>query len=252
MSHRILLVDDEIDILEFVRYNLQKEGYEVFTAQNGAEALKAAAKYRPHLILLDMMMPVMDGAQTCRAIRQDPQLRDTMVVFLSALGEEDQQLTGFGVGADDYLTKPIKMKLLVSRVQAILKRIDAETAPAEPAAAGIAVDRERYTVTRDGNEIALPRKEFALLDLLYSSPGKLFSREEIYTKIWGTEVVVGDRTMTCTSANCARRSATNASSPSRAWATNSNPEPGHSRRMKRIWTHRTNTGASSSRWAATC
>ena len=195
MSHRILLVDDEIDILEFVRYNLQKEGYEVFTAQNGAEALKAAAKYRPHLILLDMMMPVMDGAQTCRAIRQDPQLRDTMVVFLSALGEEDQQLTGFGVGADDSLPKPIKMKLLVSRVQAILKRIDAETAPAEPAAAGIAVDREHYTVTRDGNEIALPRKEFALLDLLYSSPGKLFSREEIYTKIWGTEVVVGDRTI---------------------------------------------------------
>ena len=149
MSHRILLVDDEIDILEFVRYNLQKEGYEVFTAQNGAEALKAAAECRPHLILLDMMMPVMDGAKTCRAIRQDPQLRDTMVVFLSALGEEDQQLTGFGVGADDYLTKPIKMKLLVSRVQAILKRIDAETAPAEPAAAGIAVDREHYTVTRD-------------------------------------------------------------------------------------------------------
>ena len=174
MSHRILLVDDEIDILEFVRYNLQKEGYEVFTAQNGAEALKAAAECRPHLILLDMMMPVMDGAQTCRAIRQDPQLRDTMVVFLSALGEEDQQLTGFGVGADDYLTKPIKMKLLVSRVQAILKRIDAETAPAEPAAAGIAVDREHYTVTRDGHEIALPRKKNAQLDQLKTSPRKLF------------------------------------------------------------------------------
>lgn len=195
MSHRILLVDDEIDILEFVRYNLLKEGYEVFTAQNGAEALKAAAECRPHLILLDMMMPVMDGAQTCRAIREDPRLRDTMVVFLSALGEEEQQLTGFGVGADDYLTKPIKMKLLVSRVQAILKRIDAETAPAEPAAAGITVDRERYAVLRDGHEVALPRKEFALLDLLYSSPGKLFSREEIYAKIWGTEVVVGDRTI---------------------------------------------------------
>ena len=193
MSHRILLVDDEVDILEFVKYNLVKEGYEVFTAQNGAEAMKVAAERRPHLILLDMMMPVMDGAQTCRAIRQDPQLRDTMVVFLSALGEEQQQLTGFDVGADDYLTKPIKMKLLVSRVQAILKRID-DSAPAAPAA-GIAVDRERYTVTRDGHEIALPRKEFALLELLYSSPGKLFSREEIYTKIWGTEVVVGDRTI---------------------------------------------------------
>ena len=132
MSHRILLVDDEVDILEFVRYNLVREGYEVFTAQNGAEALQAAAACRPHLILLDMMMPVMDGAQTCRAIREDPVLKDTMVVFLSALGEEEQQLTGFGVGADDYLTKPIKMKLLVSRVQAILKRIDADPAPDKP------------------------------------------------------------------------------------------------------------------------
>ena len=160
MSHRILLVDDEVDILEFVRYNLVREGYEVFTAENGAEALKAAAECRPHLILLDMMMPVMDGAQTCRAIRQNPVLKDTMVVFLSALGEEGQQLAGFDVGADDYLTKPIKMKLLVSRVQAILKR-----------------------------------KEFALLDLLHSSPGKLIPREEIYAKIWGTEVVVGDRTI---------------------------------------------------------
>ena len=115
MSHRILLVDDEVDILEFVRYNLVREGYEVFTAENGAEALKIAAECRPHLILLDMMMPVMDGAQTCRAIRANPLLKDTMVVFLSALGEEGQQLAGFGVGADDYLTKPIKMKLLVSR-----------------------------------------------------------------------------------------------------------------------------------------
>ena len=195
MSHRILLVDDEVDILEFVRYNLVREGYEVFTAENGAEALKVAAECRPHLILLDMMMPVMDGAQTCRAIRQNPVLKDTMVVFLSALGEEDQQLTGFGVGADDYLTQPMQMKLLVSRVQAILKRIGAETAPAEPAAAGVGVGRERYTVIRDGQEITLPRKEFALLDLLPSSPGKLIPREEIYAKIWGTEVVVGDRTI---------------------------------------------------------
>ena len=132
MSHRILLVDDEVDILEFVRYNLVREGYEVYTAQNGAEALQRAATCRPHLILLDMMMPVMDGVETCRAIRRDPRLRDTMIVFLSALGEEEQQLAGFGVGADDYLTKPIKMKLLVSRVQAILKRIDADDTPAAP------------------------------------------------------------------------------------------------------------------------
>ena len=204
MSHRILLVDDEVDILEFVRYNLVREGYEVFTAENGAEALEKAAECRPHLILLDMMMPVMDGAQTCRAIRRNPVLKDTMVVFLSALGEEGQQLAGFDVGADDYLTKPIKMKLLVSRVQAILKRIDADRPPEKAPAPGLTVDRERYTVIRDGQEITLPRKEFALLDLLHSS--------------WATA------RSTCTSASCARRSATNASSRSRAWDINMNPE----------------------------
>ena len=176
MKHRILIVDDEPDILEFVKYNLAREGYEVFTAQNGAEALAAAAEHRPHLILLDMMMPVMDGAETCRAIRRDPALRDTMVVFLSALGEEEQQLAGFGAGADDYLTKPIRMKLLVSRVQAILKRID--TTPA----ARIALDRTRHAVCREGQCIALPRKEFELLDLLCSEPGRLFTREEIYRR----------------------------------------------------------------------
>lgn len=193
MSHRILLVDDEDDILEFVRYNLVREGYEVYTARNGADALDMAARYRPHLILLDRMMPVLDGAETCRAIRRDPRLRDTMVVFLSALGEEEQQLSGFGVGADDYLVKPIQMKLLKSRVRAILNRIDIDRHPAPDE--GVVVDRERYTVRCDGREISLPRKEFALLDLLVSSPGKLVSREEIYAKIWGSEVVVGDRTI---------------------------------------------------------
>ena len=143
-----------------------------------------------------MMMPVMDGIETCRAIRRDPQLKDTMVVFLSALGEEEQQLSGFGVGADDYLTKPIKMKLLVSRVQALLKRVDSgtPTAGAEPHS-GITIDRERYTATCDGREIVLPRKEFALLDLLCSQPGRLVTREEIYSRIWGSDVVVGDRTI---------------------------------------------------------
>ncbi|MDE6446472.1 MAG: response regulator transcription factor [Alistipes sp.] len=196
MPHRILLVDDEPDIIEFVRYNLLREGYEVFTAPNGAEALRVAAECRPHLILLDRMMPVMDGAETCRAIRRDPELRSAIVVFLSALGEEEQQLTGFGAGADDYLVKPIRMKLLVSRVRAILKRVDEkESAEAAVEAAGIEIDRERYTVRCDGREIALPRKEFALLDLLSSAPGKLVPREEIYARIWGSEVVVGDRTI---------------------------------------------------------
>lgn len=198
MNHRILLVDDEIDILEFIRYNLVREGYDVRTAENGAEALRVAAEFRPHLILLDCMMPVMDGAETCRAIRNDPRLKKTIVIFLSALGEEEQQLAGFGAGADDYLTKPIKMKLLVSRIRAVLQRVEV-TGAAEEAAplavAGLTIDSARHRVVCDGRELVLPRKEFALLQLLCASPGELISREDIYTKIWGTDVVVGDRTI---------------------------------------------------------
>lgn len=193
MSHRILLVDDEVDILEFVRYNLVREGYEVRTAQNGAEALRIAAEYRPHLILLDRLMPVMDGERTCRAIRRDPALKETLIIFLSALGEEEQQLTGFDAGADDYLTKPIAMKLLVSRIRAVLKRIGAE--PAEADAAAVTIDAAGHAVLRDGERITLPRKEFALLELLAARPGELVPREEIYAAVWGREVVVGDRTI---------------------------------------------------------
>ena len=189
MSHRILLIDDEDDILEFIRYNLTKAGYEVYTARNGAEGLQQAAAHRPHLILLDVMMPTMDGIETCRALRCDPALKETMVVFLSALGEEEQQLAGFGAGADDYISKPIKPKLLISRIQAILKRVAAD----KPAS--LVIDRERHLVIRNGERIELPRKECALLALLASSPGKLFSREEIYSRIWGDSVVVGDRTI---------------------------------------------------------
>ena len=214
MSHRILLVDDEIDILEFVRYNLQKEGYEVFTAQNGAEALKAAAKYRPHLILLDMMMPVMDGAQTCRAIRQDPQLRDTMVVFLSALGEEDQQLTGFGVGADDYLTKPFSPLELSLRVEALIRRCasntdapvlsDAETAHAAGAKGpqeiirigDLEIDLDGYEVKLKGQPVKLTSKEFEIVALLVSSPGKVFTREQILDHIWGESIGMDLRNIT--------------------------------------------------------
>lgn len=204
MKYRILLVDDEVDILEFIRYNLVKEGFEVFTACDGAEALRIAAQCRPHLILLDRMMPVMDGVQTCRAIRQDPALRETMVVFLSALGEEQQQLHGFDVGADDYLTKPIKMKLLVSRIQALVKRVPADPEPQSAAAetageaaphGAIEIDEARHTVRCGDRLIPLPRKEFALLKLFCASPGELIPRETIYSKIWGTKVIVGDRTI---------------------------------------------------------
>lgn len=187
MKHRILLVDDEPDILEFVGYNLLKAGYEVFTARDGAEGLRMAVEHRPHLILLDRMMPVMDGVETCRRIRGQEGLSQVMVVFLSALGEEEQQIEGFDAGADDYIPKPIRMKVLMSRVAAILKRVDAD--------GPLRIDRERHLVYLDGQPLPLPRKEFALLALLSSEPGRLFSREEIYTRVWGTEVVVGDRTI---------------------------------------------------------
>lgn len=190
MAHRILLVDDEPDILEFVGYNLAKEGYQIFTAPDGEAALKVAAESRPHLILLDMMMPRMDGLQTCKALREMPETADTRIVFLSALGEEENQLTGFDAGADDYIPKPIRMNLLKSRVNAIMRRIEE---PAE--GSGIEICRERHSVICNGYEIVLPRKEFALFDLLYSEPERLFSREEIYSRVWGAEVVVGDRTI---------------------------------------------------------
>lgn len=194
MSHRILLVDDEPDILEFIRYNLQREGYEIRTASHGIEALDVAAAFRPHLILLDRMMPHMDGVETCRKLRENPALQSTLIVFLTALGEEDDQLTGFDAGADDYLQKPIPMKLLVSRVQAILKRVK-ETEKAPVSELDIHLEPHRHTVICRGEEHLLPRKEFALLELLIEHTGQLLTREEIYTRIWGHEVVVGDRTI---------------------------------------------------------
>ncbi len=189
MKHRILLVDDEDDILEFVSYNLQKAGYEVYTARNGAEGLECAIRVLPHLILLDRMMPVMDGVETCRRIRLQPSLRDVMVVFLSALGEEERQVEGYDAGADDYIPKPIRMKVLMGRVAAILKRITPEKSSL------LHIDHERHEASWRGETLALPRKEFLLLALLASEPGRLFTRDEIYRSVWGDEVVVGDRTI---------------------------------------------------------
>lgn len=192
MGYRILLIDDEDDILEFVKYNLSRDGYEVFTASNGAEGLKVALDVKPHLILLDMMMPVLDGIETCKAIRNSPVLKNVMVVFLSAVGSEETQLQGYNAGADDYINKPIKMNILRSRVQAILKRIPSIE---EPVSEVLEIDVEHYQVKRGDEVIVLPRKEFSLLQLLHSEPGKLFTREEIYAKVWGSNVIVGDRTI---------------------------------------------------------
>lgn len=189
MGYRILLIDDEDDILEFVKYNLERDGYEVFTAANGAEGLNVALKVKPHLILLDMMMPVLDGIETCKAIRNSPALKNVMVVFLSAVGSEETQLQGYNAGADDYINKPIKMNILRSRVQAILKRITLTEVSQE-----LIIDTEHHLVKKGNETIILPRKEFSLLQLLHSQPGKLFTREEIYRQVWGN-IVVGDRTI---------------------------------------------------------
>jgi two-component system, OmpR family, alkaline phosphatase synthesis response regulator PhoP len=196
-KHKILLVDDEPDILEFLSYNLKKEGYVVFTAGNGKEALVVAKAENPHLIILDVMMPDMDGIETCREIREIPGLKTVMIAFLTARNEDYSQIAGFDVGADDYINKPIKPRVLVSRIKALLRRSGTtETALIDKVdMGGIKIDRERYLVIQDGTEINLPKKEFELLDLLASKPGKVFTREVILDKVWGGDVVVGDRTI---------------------------------------------------------
>ncbi len=197
MQHKILLVDDEADILEFLSYNLKKEGYTVFTANNGKEAVAIAKKENPHLIILDVMMPDMDGIETCREIRELPGLKDVMIAFLTARNEDYSQIAGFEVGADDYINKPIKPRVLISRIKALLRRSASSTSIDTNKAemGGIKIDRERYLVMKDDVEYNLPKKEFELLDLLASKPGKVFTREVILDKVWGGDVVVGDRTI---------------------------------------------------------
>ncbi len=197
-KYKILLVDDEPDIIEFVGYNLRKEDFQVFTANNGNDAIKLALEINPHLILLDVMMPEMDGIETCEVIRKNDKLKNVLIAFLTARGEDYSQIAGFDAGGDDYITKPIKPKVLVSRVKALLKRVDSkivedkgEDYPEE----GIVIDRERYLVIREGKEIALPKKEFELLALLYSRPNKVFTRDDIFTNVWGDNIIVGDRTI---------------------------------------------------------
>ncbi|MBP7850806.1 MAG: response regulator transcription factor [Lentimicrobiaceae bacterium] len=194
--YRILLVDDEPDVLEFLSYNLIREGFQVNTATNGKEGIKKALKFRPHLIILDVMMPKADGIETCTEIKQIPELSQSMILFLTARGEDYSQIAGFEAGADDYVTKPVKPKVLVSRIKALLRRYSEEEQPDSTLVfKDFAIDRERYLVVKEGQEILLPKKEFQLLQLLVSKPNKVFSREEIFTHVWGNNVIVGDRTI---------------------------------------------------------
>ena len=196
-NYKILLVDDEPDILEFVGYNLKREDYLVFTATNGKEAIKVAKEENPHLIILDVMMPDMDGIETCMELRRIDELKNTLIVFLTARNEDYSQIAGFEVGADDYISKPIKPRVLMSRVKALLRRYvgDKEISQEKHEIGNIKIDREKYLVVKDGQEIYLPKKEFELFFLLVSKPGNVFPRDIILDKVWGEEVIVGDRTI---------------------------------------------------------
>lgn len=191
---KILLVDDEPDILEFLSYNLKKENFEVFTAENGKAGIEIAMRENPDLIILDVMMPEMDGIETCSEIRKNPKLKNKLIAFLTARNEDYTQIAGFDAGADDYIQKPIRPKVLISRVKALLRRTSEQTDTAVDIA-GLHINREKYFVKKDGHQIILPKKEFELLMLLVSKPGKVFTREEILEKVWGEEVVVGNRTI---------------------------------------------------------
>ena len=192
----ILLVDDEPDILEIVGYNLTAEGYNVITAENGVEGVKLAKKKKPHLIIMDVMMPEMDGIEACDQIRKIPELSETVITFLTARGEDYSQMAGFDAGADDYIMKPIKPKVLVSKVKALLRRFKEEELSSNILNIGdLVINRDEYKIVKDNVELVLPRKEFELLSLLASKPGKVFKREEILDKVWGNEVVVGGRTI---------------------------------------------------------
>ncbi len=195
MSYRILLVDDEVDILEFVSYNLKLEGWEVQTATNGLDAIKLAKDFLPNLILLDVMMDGMDGVQTCSELRAIPQLSHTIIAMLTARAEDYSQIAGFDAGADDYITKPIRPKVLVSRLKALLKRSEVLVTTIPTSNSDVVIDRNRYLVMIKGEEISLPRKEFELLALLHSKPNKVFGRDEIFSHVWGDNVFTGDRTI---------------------------------------------------------
>ena len=192
----ILLVDDEPDILEIVGYNLTQEGYSIVTAENGLKAINQAKKHKPQLIILDVMMPEMDGIEACEKLRAIPELSQSIITFLTARGEDYSQLAGFEAGADDYITKPVKPKVLVSKVKALLRRFrELEDAPKNLKLGNLVINREEYKVIKDKKEMLLPRKEFELLALLASKPGKVFKREEILDNVWGNEVIVGGRTI---------------------------------------------------------
>ncbi len=194
-GHTILIVDDEPDILEFLSYNLKKEGYKVFTAANGEEGVLLTQQIQPSLIILDVMMPKMDGIEVCQVIRKDLHLNQPIITFLTSRAEDYAQIAGFEAGADDYITKPIRPRLLLSKVESLLRRLNKST-PLNPTPSNnLVIDREKFSIQLEGKKIILPKKEFELLELLSSRPGKVFNRDQILSIVWGNDTIVGERTI---------------------------------------------------------
>ncbi len=194
MEKKILLVDDEADILELIKYNLEREGFKVETTYNGRDAIEKAKTFIPDLVILDVMMPEMDGIETCIELRKIPNLAHTIIAFLTARGEDYSQIAGFEAGADDYITKPIKPRVLVSKVKALLRRTHQQIST-QKNVERLSIDEDRYLALLDGNEIILPKKEFQLLKLLLSQPGYVFTRDKIFKDVWGDDTIVGERTI---------------------------------------------------------
>ncbi len=195
-GHTILLVDDEADILEFLSYNLRKEGFKVFTASDGEEGVRMTQQIQPSLILMDIMMPKMDGIEACQFIRKDLNLQQPIIAFLTSRAEDYAQIAGFEAGADDYITKPIRPRLLISKVESLLRRLSNSIATSTSlSTSNLIIEREKFSIQLDGKKIILPKKEFELLELLSSRPGKVFNREQILNIVWGNETIVGERTI---------------------------------------------------------
>ena len=194
-GHTILIIDDEPDILEFLSYNLKKEGYKVFTAANGEEGVLLTQQIQPSLIILDVMMPKMDGIEVCQVIRKDLHLTQPIITFLTSRAEDYAQIAGFEAGADDYITKPIRPRLLLSKVESLLRRLNKSTPKNETTEKNLVIDREKFSIQLEGKKIILPKKEFELLELLSSRPGKVFNRDQILSIVWGNDTIVGERTI---------------------------------------------------------
>jgi len=195
-GHTILLVDDETDILDFLSYNIRKEGYKVFTATNGEDGVKLAQQLSPSLIILDVMMPKMDGIEACQIIRKDLNISQPIIAFLTSRAEDYAQIAGFEAGADDYISKPVRPRLLMAKIESLLKRLNNKVVDTEKSVQpSLIIDREKFMVVCDGKSLILPKKEFELLELLASRPGKVYNREQILAIVWGNETIVGERTI---------------------------------------------------------